>query len=237
VAYVRLDDSVMDNPKMLALSDRAFRGWVWGLCYAQRHLTDGFLPLQALTAAVKRAAGELQTRGLWGVVDRGFQIHDYLEYQDSKELVESRKASARDRMKDRRAGPRRAVDSTPFVRTNILGTSLEPPLHSISLSGSEKEKDRGVGERAATLLQDRYPEWYAQFRHGARLKLTANSLAYADAMKICETWDDARIEKLAQVFLTTDETWIASTDRSFRVFAARASWCDDRLTQAERAAV
>jgi hypothetical protein len=146
-----------------------------------------------LTAAVKRAAGELQTRGLWGVVDRGFQIHDYLEYQDSKELVESRKASARDRMKDRRAGPRRAVDSTPFVRTNILGTSLEPSLYIQFLFQVLKRKRIAALENgSATLLQDRYPEWYAQFRHGARLKLTANSLAYADAMKICETWDDAR---------------------------------------------
>lgn len=237
MAYVRLDDSVMDNPKMLALSDRAFRGWVWGLCYAQRHLTDGFLPLAALTAPVKRAAGELQSRGLWTVIDRGFQIHDYLVYQDSKELVESRKASARDRMKDRRDRSSCSPERASSVRVNILGTSREPPLHSLSSLRSEEEKDGGVGERAATLLQDRYPAWYAQFRHGARLKLTSNSLAWDDAMKVCETWDDARIEKLAQVFLTTDDDWISKTDRSFRVFAARASWCDDRLTQAERQAV
>lgn len=237
MAYVRLDDSVMDNPKMLALSDRAFRGWVWGLCYAQRHLTDGFLPLGALTASVKRGTPELMKRGLWEVADGGFQIHDYLEYQDSKAVVESRKASARDRMKDRRATPRSSHERAPSVRMNILETSHERPLHSLSLLRSDENKETGVGERAATLLQDRYPAWYAHFRHGARLKLTANSLAYDDALKICETWDDARIEKLAQVFLTTDDDWISNTDRSFRVFAARASWCDDRLTQAERAAV
>lgn len=102
MAYVRLDDSVMDNPKMLALSDRAFRGWVWGLCYAQRHLTDGFLPLAALTGPVKRAAGELQSRGLWTVADHGFQIHDYLKHQDSKEVVESRKVNGRARVHHRR---------------------------------------------------------------------------------------------------------------------------------------
>ncbi len=43
------------------------------------------------------------------------------------------------------------------------------------------------------------------------------------------TWDDARIEKLAKIILTTDDPFVAGTDRSFRIFALKASWADDRL--------
>lgn len=91
-----------------------------------------------------------------------------------------------------------------------------------------------IRERAATLLQERYPAWYAKYRNGARLRLMANSLALDDAISVVTLWDDARIEKLAAVFLTTDETWIAGTDRGFRLFASKATWCDDRLRQAEQ---
>lgn len=242
MAYVRLDDSVMDNPKMLALSDRAFRGWVWGLCYAQRHLTDGYIPLAALTADVKRAAGELQSRGLWEIADRGFQIHDYLKHQDSKEDVEARKERARERMRDRRSGAeRRSVARSGNVRENIHATSREASLPCTYLSCSEEKGVQGekpdVGDRAARLLQDLYPAWYAQCRHGAKLRLVANSLAYQDAISLCETWDDARIEQLARIFLTTDEDWISRTDRGFRIFASKASWCDSRLAEAEQAGV
>lgn len=148
MAYVRLDDSVMDNPKMLALSDRAFRGWIWGLCYAQRHLTDGFLPLGALTATVKRGTHELMARGLWAVADGGFQIHDYLKHQDSKEVVEGRKGRARDRMRDRRVDPdRRSPARAPDVRANISGTSREASLPSSSVVSVSSYLEKGSGEK------------------------------------------------------------------------------------------
>ena len=90
-----------------------------------------------------------------------------------------------------------------------------------------------VGARAGRLREELYPAWYAKHRHGAKLRLVASPLEYQDALGICQTWDDDRIEKLATIFLTTDDTWISGTDRSFRLFAQKATWCDDRLTQWE----
>lgn len=92
-----------------------------------------------------------------------------------------------------------------------------------------------VEERAGRLREELYPAWFAKYRNGAKLRipLIANSLEYQDALSVVQTWDDARIEKLARVFLTTDEEWIASTDRSFRLFASKATWCDDKLREWE----
>lgn len=89
-------------------------------------------------------------------------------------------------------------------------------------------------ERAARLIQELYPVWYSTLRHGAKLRLLQNSLTLDAAISVVTLWDDERIEKLAKIFLTTDEDWISKTDRNFRLFASRATWCDDRLRQAEK---
>lgn len=70
-------------------------------------------------------------------------------------------------------------------------------------------------------------------RGGARLRLMGNSLEFEDACRLCETWDDARLERLAGVVLTTDDEFITKTDRSFKIFALKASWADDKLRQWE----
>ena len=40
---------------------------------------------------------------------------------------------------------------------------------------------------------------------------------------------------LAVLVLTTDDPFIAKTDRGFKIFAMKASWADDKLTQWEQA--
>jgi hypothetical protein len=86
----RLDDSLHDNPKMLALvhqEARAFLLWGFGLSWCGRHLTDGFLPEALLPRLVpwspedlSRLAGVLVKVGLWEPVVGGFQYHDYLDH-------------------------------------------------------------------------------------------------------------------------------------------------------------
>lgn len=249
MAYVRLEDSALNHPKVARLSAHAFRLWVWGLCHAQMHLTDGYLAARLLPnrrqSRPNVAAAELCEAHLWEPVEGGYQIHDYLQYNDSKEVVEARKQKARERMQERRSGADRRLDppaplsqSSDVVRANITRTTREAPLPLVSISSSERKEEREEKTpeaRAARLLQELYPTWYAKYRHGARLRLGGNSLEFRDAVSLCATWEDARIEKLARVFLTTDDDWISNTDRGFRIFAVKASWCDDRLKQAERA--
>ncbi len=54
-----------------------------------------------------------------------------------------------------------------------------------------------------------------------------------DALSLVPLWDDARLDKLAVLVLTTDDPWIANTDRGFKIFAMKATWADDRLKQWE----
>lgn len=99
MSWVRLDDAAMDHPKILQLTDSQFRLWVKGLCYCQKHFTDGFIPSLALTIARGRSGDttRLCDVRLWEVVDGGYLVHDYLDWNDSREATNGRKRRAKDR--------------------------------------------------------------------------------------------------------------------------------------------
>lgn len=93
MAWVRVDDQFPDHPKVIALDLASSGLWLHGLCYANRHLTDGFVPA-ALVRRVgdetaEAAAARLVSAGLWEPVDGGWVVHDYAEYQRSREEIES----------------------------------------------------------------------------------------------------------------------------------------------------
>lgn len=108
--FGRLDDKANGNAKLLALTDSAWRMWGCGLIYCQDNLTDGYIPTHAIHAFGVRAknkdaiAAELcrvmvPNKGpLWHVVKGGFQIHDYLDWNDSKEEILKARAGAKDRI-------------------------------------------------------------------------------------------------------------------------------------------
>lgn len=96
MSWVRLDDKAMDHPKILLLTDSQFRLWIKGLCYAQKHLTDGFIPALALKPMLPKAGDSTRLCEvvLWEVVTDGFQVHDFLQWNDSRERVQERKDAA-----------------------------------------------------------------------------------------------------------------------------------------------
>jgi hypothetical protein len=94
VAWVNLDDGFPDHPKVAGLSDRAFRLQVSGICYANRHLTDGIVPASVVPRLVGvppgRALVELIDGALWTPIlgsTEAYSIHDYLDWNRSREQV------------------------------------------------------------------------------------------------------------------------------------------------------
>lgn len=112
-------------------------------------------------------------------------------------------------------------------------TETKEPLQSargLPRSATSLEPD-DVVERAGRLVE-RYSELYRKHRRGAYLKPRPN-LDWVDACDLVKGWSDERLDKLAAVILTTDDSYISGTDRGFKIFAIKASWADDRLTQWE----
>jgi hypothetical protein len=99
VTWIKLDDTLPNNPKILPLSDKAFRLYIEGLCYANQYLTDGFLA-QAVVNRLDggNAAQELLLAGLWLEAKTGMQIHDYCEHQTSRKVVEEKREQVRNRV-------------------------------------------------------------------------------------------------------------------------------------------
>jgi hypothetical protein len=111
--WVRLDDGFASHPKVLAAGLLGMGLHVAGLCYANRHLTDGFIADNAvetlgrftveLPGAKRRrldpefVAGQLVAAGLWERVEGGYRIHDYLVFQPSRADVERDREIARRR--------------------------------------------------------------------------------------------------------------------------------------------
>lgn len=98
--WVRLDDQFPIHRRIAGLSDGAFRLHVAAICWCARNLTDGYVAAVDVEHVSRmrrpwRQVDELVAAGTWHVVDGGWSIHDYLEYQPSKAQVEQeRKARA-----------------------------------------------------------------------------------------------------------------------------------------------
>jgi uncharacterized phage protein (TIGR02220 family) len=101
MAWVRLDDGFPDHPKVVKVGPLGETLQVRALCYAGRHLTDGFIPLEAvqrLTVGLGRTKEKWSSlmvkAGLWEERDGGFVVHDYLEYNPSRdEVLEARRVA------------------------------------------------------------------------------------------------------------------------------------------------
>jgi hypothetical protein len=107
--WVKLDDHFVDHPKIISIGPIA--GWLFvaSLCYANRLLTDGFIPENQVPRLlstnghgreIQKLTAKLCEAGLWKAVTikgaKGFQIHDFLDYQPSrKEILSSREWNAR----------------------------------------------------------------------------------------------------------------------------------------------
>lgn len=83
MTWVKLDDGFTDHPKVIGLSDRAFRAHVRAMCYCARFSPGvGSIPTAVLRSlgATGQVVTELTTAELWDDTTTGLYIHDFAEY-------------------------------------------------------------------------------------------------------------------------------------------------------------
>jgi hypothetical protein len=106
--WVKLDDRFPSHRKIALLPDRAFRLHVSAICWCSENLTDGRigdreLPLVAHIRGLKATAKQLEDAGVWDRTDDGWVIHDFLDYNPSRDQVlAERKKNAERQEKFRR---------------------------------------------------------------------------------------------------------------------------------------
>lgn len=106
MTWLKLDDGWTTHPKILSVSVDA--GWFWLHCatYAAKHETDGFLSGGALTAMrgvsrirtpLAKIMVELLRAGLLDTIDGGYTVHDFTDWNPSKDTVTHARAAGRER--------------------------------------------------------------------------------------------------------------------------------------------
>lgn len=125
----------MDHPKIVGLTDAAFRLLIDAWCYCSRYLTDGKIDKTSM-----KRLGDVRTirvlikAGL--IVETGstFEMHDYLLHQRSRQQVEDAKRRVREG--GARGGRQRAINQGQTLHGGAkppLKASAKPPL-SLPLS-------------------------------------------------------------------------------------------------------
>lgn len=99
MTWVKLDDGFTDHPKVVGLSDKAFRVHVRALCYCARFTAGiGTIPSAALPSlgAGKAVVAELVGARLWDKDEAGeLSIHDFSEYHPGPAARERRVEAGR----------------------------------------------------------------------------------------------------------------------------------------------
>lgn len=104
--WVRFDDDFPNHRKVEPLSDGAYRLHSTAIFWSSKQLTDGCIPKRDLTFVAPRTmkrpqkfVDELVAAGLWEVVEEGWELHDFLDYQPSKDQVIAERKKTAERQK------------------------------------------------------------------------------------------------------------------------------------------
>lgn len=98
MTFTRLDDGIFEHPKMLRAGEDAAALYVRALVYCNRYLTDGYIPLEALSVITRRRdaralVARLVDANLLEVhPDGGWIVHDFHDFNPRSEDVKARRS-------------------------------------------------------------------------------------------------------------------------------------------------
>jgi hypothetical protein len=132
--WARFDDRYPSNRKVRPLSDAAFRLDVSAVCWSNENLTDGRIRGDELTLVADirnhpKAAEELVLRGRWLKTEDGWEIHDFLVYNPSRDQVLADRAKAAERQ-------RRAREASKAKRDAARDAALDIEIGHAGSNGS-----------------------------------------------------------------------------------------------------
>lgn len=154
MTWVKLDDAIWSHRKIRAAGLEATGLFACGIAWCNQNLTDGHIPRHILPMLgdlrrPEQLASKLVEVGLWHETDDGWEVHDFLDYQPSKEQVESQRASQRDRKRKSRKGSQRDDDET------TAGSPDTPTRPDPTRNGSTYDNDHPLnGARSSSWTLD-----------------------------------------------------------------------------------
>jgi hypothetical protein len=237
--WVRIDEHALNHAKILALSHGAFRLWVEGLAHCQKHLTDGAISRSALKAfryGGPARISELTARvdgmpALWQTAPDGYQVHDYLKWNECRERVLVDRAKAKERLD--KFKQRNAVQNGVL---NAARNTLETVYHTTSTpQEGSKEQEPSLRTRFERFW-DAYPRKTgkkAAWMEWQRLKPAPDD-AFTDSAvsAIQQQIGSAQWRKDGGQFIPHPKTWIhqgrwEDESEGGSVVQVRRHWSED----------
>ena len=138
--YAKFATGFPADPKMVMAGERGEHLYFRAVLHCREHLTDGVIHRASLQRIGLGIGGKLETHaarlvevGLWIEREDDYEVHDYLEYNPSREKVleERRKASERRANGARASAERRASVACPDpTRPDVLTEHMKNDVES-----------------------------------------------------------------------------------------------------------
>ncbi len=227
---------------LLAMADRngVCEGSVPGVAdFARVSVDDCRASLAALTSPDPDSRSKESDGRRIEEIEGGWRLINHAKYR-AKMSADDRRDYLTLKKRESRARQSTPVNKCPEVSTKSTHAEAEASPKAkviktrafVSVPSQHPDISTELAERAGRFVE-RYSQLYTERRKGAKYLRRQPALDWDRACKLCETWDDARLEQMAIIFLITDDEWISGTDRGFAVFASKATWADDRLAEWE----
>jgi hypothetical protein len=163
--WARFDDHMPTHRKVRPLTDAAFRLWVSAVCYSNAYGTDSFILASEinLVSDVKRplrVVPQLVANQLWEEVERGWLIHDFLEYNPSSVEVDIRRSQKSERQRRwREKQGTNNVDASPDASRDASKDAypsrpVPSPTKDDSLRSSSTARKRASATARGTRISD-----------------------------------------------------------------------------------
>ncbi len=161
MSWAKIDDHASEHPKLLAAGLEAMGLWVCGLMFANRQkardglILESQLPLLYPVDSAKRdeICSRLVSVGLWRKVKGGYRIHQFNEWNKTKEQLDAEREGSRERTRIHRENKSKAsIGNGDVTALHIAGNGtgnktrnknvLDPlRLHSDSATATTPSED------------------------------------------------------------------------------------------------
>jgi hypothetical protein len=247
-----LQKGFVRHPKITALSDGAFRLWVAGWDYCQQQLTDGLILKSSLAALGVRVTPKLLAEltqilpgyehALWEDTGHAYAVHDWLDWNDSREVVQRDRASLRARVARARAHRCNAIGNavTPNVTPTVTDFEITPLVREGITTNDQRPTTNDPTQSARVLSREELiPAFWETWRRllrelaGQTPPLTPRASDFNWCLKLAIRYpDEAHLEQITREYLTTPDREIRKTARSLGMLHHWAGELETRLKDA-----
>jgi hypothetical protein len=171
MTWLRIEPGILEHPRFAGISDRALRLWLEAVTYCARNLSDGCVPnARAMLPQCKRKlrldpVAELEQRGIVSMRKNGsMMVHDYLDYNPSKQQVLAERAKRNERVQRWRDRHGNAVGNavTPDSVTPLVTpppTRPDPISVGTESSSGSSTTNSPSAPRKRDAIWDGFAEW------------------------------------------------------------------------------